>query len=67
MCGIDGRVTKEVSKREVRDADGFWGCCLGVDSPTVEEFTVFVNASLVTDASVKSKVFWGSLLRSQTG
>ena len=67
MCGIDGRVTKKVSKREARDADGFWGCCLGVDSPAVEEFTVFVDASLVADASVKSKVCWGSLSRSQTG
>jgi hypothetical protein len=31
MCGIDGRVMKEVSKREARDVHRFWGGCLGVN------------------------------------
>jgi hypothetical protein len=64
MCRIDGRVTKEVSKREVRDAHGFWGGCLSVDinSPAVK---VTVGAAVVTSAV--SKVLWWSLSISQVG
>ena len=38
MCGIDGRVVEEVSKREARDTYRFWGGSLSVDvdSPAVE-------------------------------
>jgi hypothetical protein len=33
MCGKDGRVVEEVSKREVRSAYGFWGGCLSLPRP----------------------------------
>jgi hypothetical protein len=64
MCGIDGRVAEKACKRERRDANNFWGGCLGVDSPAVKEFTVAATASAVAVASTESKVLWGSLSRS---
>ena len=67
MCGIDGRVAEEACKRERRDANNFWGGCSGVDSPAVDVFAVAAAASAVAVASAESKVFWGSLSRSQTG
>jgi hypothetical protein len=67
MCGIDGRVTQEVPKREQRNADRFWGGCSGIDSPAVKEFTVATAASAVAATSAVLKVLWGSLSRSQTG
>jgi hypothetical protein len=70
MCRIDGRVLQKVSKRERRDTDRCWGGCPSADSPAVEELTAAVAAAAAsadeTD-SIKLKVFWGSLSRSQTG
>ena len=73
MCGIDGRVTKEVPKREVRDAYGFWGGgpSVDVDRPAVEVAlcvsAATAAASLAVALFTLSKVFWGSLSISQVG
>jgi hypothetical protein len=69
MCGIDGRVAKEVSKREARDAYGFWGGGLSVNVSrlAVEVGAVAAAASLAVALSALLKVLWGSLSISQVG
>jgi hypothetical protein len=73
MCGIDGRVVKDVSKREARDAYGFWGggSSVDVNRPAVEVAlcvgAVAAAASLAVALSALSKVLWGSLSISQVG
>ena len=73
MCGIDGRVAKEVSKREVRDVYGFWGggSSVSVDRPAVEVAlcvgAVAAAARLAVALSALLKVFWESLSISQVG
>jgi hypothetical protein len=70
MCGIDGRVMKEVSKREQRDAYGFGGCGPGVSSPAIEVTGgdgVTAATSAVTAVLAKLKVLWRSLSMSQVG
>jgi hypothetical protein len=64
MCGIDGRVTKERSKREARYALGFQGGCLSAGRVVV---AATVAASVAAAAVASSKVFWWSLSRSQIG
>jgi len=63
MCGIDGRVAKERSKREARYALGFWGGCPSAGRVVA----VTVAASVAAAAVASSKVFWWSLSRSQIG
>jgi hypothetical protein len=65
MCGIDGRVTEEVSKREARDVYGFWGGSpsVSIDSPAVEVAlcvgaVAAAAASHAAAFSVVSKVLW---------
>jgi hypothetical protein len=66
MCGIDGGVAKEVSKREVRDVYGFWGGSpgVGVDSPAIEVAlgvgAAIAAASLAAAFSAMSRVLWWS-------
>ena len=69
MCGIDGRVAKEASKREARNAYGFCGGGPSVDvsRPAVKVGVVTAAASLAIALSTLSKVLWGSLLISQVG
>ena len=73
MCGKDGRVAKEVPKREMRDAYGFWGGCSGVgfDGPVVEVAlgggVAVAAARFAAVFSAVSKVFWWSLSMSQVG
>jgi hypothetical protein len=73
MCGKDGRVVEEVSKREVRSAYGFWGGCssVGFGRPAVEVTldggVVAAAASFAAVLSAVSKVFWWSLSMSQVG
>jgi hypothetical protein len=73
MCGKDGRVMEEVSKREVRDVYGFWGGCssVGFGRPAVEVAlgggVVTAAASFAAVFSAVSKVFWWLLLMSQVG
>jgi len=73
MCGKDGRVAEEVSKREVRSAYGFWGGCssVGFARPAVEAAlgggTVAAAASFAAVFSAVSKVLWWSLSMSQVG
>jgi hypothetical protein len=73
MCGKDGRVAEEVSKREVRSACRFWGGCSGVGfaSPAVEVAlgggAVAAAASFAAVFSAVSKVFRWSLSMSQVG
>jgi hypothetical protein len=73
MCGIDGRVMKEVSKREVRDAYGFWGGSLsvGVNRPAVKVAlgvgAVAAVASFAATFSMLLKVLWRSPSMSQVG
>jgi len=63
MCGKDGRVMEEVSKREVRDVYGFWGggLCVDIDRPAVEVASrvaaVTAAASLAVTLSALLKVF----------
>jgi hypothetical protein len=70
MLGIDGRVTKKQSKWETRDANRFWGGCMGVDGVGGPAVFAVIAAAAVTVASVVAavsallKMFWGSLLRS---
>jgi hypothetical protein len=67
MCGIDGRVAKEVSKREARDVYGFWGGGLSVDvgRPAIEVGAVAAAASLAVALSALLKVLWRLLSMSQ--
>ena len=64
MCGIDGRVAKEVSKRETRDVYGFWGGCsgFGFDRPavgvTLGAGVAAAAVSLTAVFSVVLKVLW---------
>jgi hypothetical protein len=73
MCGKDGRVAEEVSKREVRSAYGFWSgrSSVGFGSPAVEVAlgggVVTVAASFAAVLSAVLKVFWWSLSMSQVG
>ena len=73
MCGKDGRVVEEVSKRDARSAYGFWGGCSGVGfaSPAVEVAlgggVVAAAASFAAVFSAVSKVFWWSVSMSQVG
>jgi hypothetical protein len=73
MCRIDGRVVKEVPKREVRDAYGFWGGSLGVnfDRPAVRVAlgvgVTAAAASLAAAFSAVLKVFQWSPSMSQVG
>jgi hypothetical protein len=64
MCGIDGRVAKERSKREARYALGFQGGCPSVGRVVA---AATAAASVAAAAVASSKVFWWSLSRSQTG
>ena len=64
MCGIDGRVAKEQSKREARYALGFRGGCPSAGRVVA---AATVAASVAAAAVASSKVFWWSLLRSQIG
>jgi hypothetical protein len=64
MCGIDGRVAKERSKREARYALGFRGGCSSAGRVVV---AATIAASVAAAAVASSKVFWWSLLRSQIG
>jgi hypothetical protein len=67
MCGIDGRVAKEVPKREARDVYRFWGggLSVNVDRPAVK-VTLYVGAaaaaaSVTVTLFTLLKVLWGSL------
>jgi hypothetical protein len=73
MCGKDGRVAEEVSKKEVRGAYGLWGgaSCVGFGRPAVEVAlgggVVAAAASFAAVFLASSKVFWWSLSMSQVG
>ena len=70
MCGIDGRVVKEVPKREARDVDRLGSGCSGTDSPAVSAVggDVAAIATRFTAAVLMlANVLRWSLSRSQTG
>jgi hypothetical protein len=73
MCGKDGKVVEEVSKREVRSVYGFWGGCSSVSfgRPAVEVAlgggVVAAAASFAAVLLAVSKVFRWSRSMSQVG
>ena len=73
MCGIDGRVAKEVPKREARDVYGFWGggLSVNVDRPAVKVALCVGAAAAAASVAVTLftllKVLWGLLSISQVG
>jgi hypothetical protein len=59
MCGIDGGVMEEHSKREARYSYEFWGCGASVGYRGLAACVTVVCVAAAV--STLAKVFWGSL------